>query len=177
MKNNSRQHDLQLTNGALIDFKVGRDENGDMVISSICIGFEKSSIPAGGLGSAILREIRTTDLLARWHQETSIPIFTPSQERKLWSLIESKWPSGGRQGAPTLNYAILSYFYSKYCEMYPKNPTSRMSHDLETSIKTLQTRLAQARKMNLLTSARSTSGRPQGQVTTESINLLKKWIA
>lgn len=176
MKKNLRQHDVRLTNGAFVDYKVGRDENGDMVISAICLGFKESSIPAGGLGSTILREIRTTDLLAKWHQETSIPLFPASQEKKLWLLLESKWPSAGRQGAPTLNYAALSYFYEKYCEMYPKSPTSKMSNDLEISIKTLQTRLAQARKMNLLTSAKSTSGRPQGQVTTTSINLLKKWI-
>jgi hypothetical protein len=66
-----REHDYQLSNGAYVDFKVKEDANGTPVISELRISFDDGSLPIGGLGSSILREIRTADLMSMWFLESS----------------------------------------------------------------------------------------------------------
>jgi hypothetical protein len=170
----SAQSDLRLSNGAMIDFKIANDETGTPVVSQLVISFDSSRVPAGGIGGSLLREIKISELLAQWFQESSRSFLNSQQESALWRSISGPWSSSGRTGVDDSTYAALSYFYIKYCERHPNAPTARLAAALGVSPKTLSTRLAQCRKLDLLTSEASTSrtGKAHGQLTNKAKKLI-----
>jgi Mn-dependent DtxR family transcriptional regulator len=60
----------------------------------------------------------------------------------------------------------LAYLYVKQCELTPRNPTAKIAQRLQVSPKTISTRLAQARKIGVL------SGRKNGSSVTRAGGIL-----
>lgn len=168
------QSDLILSNGAMVDFKVSNDETGTPVVSQLVISFGAKHIPAGGIGGSVLREIKISDLLAQWFVESSRGFLNRNQESRLWQSIADPWASGGRTGVEERTYAALAYFYIQYCERFPNTPTAQLAAALRISPKTLSTRLAQCRKLELLSSEGSSSrtGKAHGQLTNKAKQII-----
>ena len=54
--NQSANADLVLSNGAEVNFKIGKDGNGSPVVSYLQISFRKNrEIPQGGISATLLR--------------------------------------------------------------------------------------------------------------------------
>lgn len=160
-----RHHDLILKSGAFVDFKVSRDKSNNLVISSITIGFEGAEVPRGGITASTLREIRTSELLVNWFDDNPQSKLTLKQEEFLWGLLINNWKAKGREGVDPISYANLAFFYIKYCENYPNNPTNQLAIDMGIPVKTLQTRLSKARKLGMLTSGAQGVGKAMGALT------------
>lgn len=172
------EHDYQLSNGAYVDFKVKEDPSGTPVISELRIKFEGDGLPIGGIGSSTLREIRTSDLMSLWFEESSRSFLTPTQEKKLWQKVKTPWGNTGRTKAPLGLYAALAYFYLKSLEQNPNNPTDQLAQTLQIPTKTLQKRMTQCRKLGLLTSKSTSlpSGRAGGKLSMECRQLITELI-
>jgi hypothetical protein len=164
------EHDYQLSNGAYVDFKVKEDANGTPVISELRITFAEGDLPVGGVGSAILREIRTSELMTLWFEESSRSFLPATQEAQLWQKVKKPWENTGRLKVPTELYAALAYFYLKYLEQNPTSPTASLAAELQIPTKTLQKRMTQARALGLLVSSpvSTPSGKAGGKLSTES---------
>lgn len=172
------EHDYQLSNGAYVDFKVKEDANGTPVISELRISFDEGSLPIGGVGSSILREIRTADLMSMWFLESSRSFLSADQESKLWQKVRKPWENRGRSKVPTELYAALAYFYLKYVEQHPSNPTASLASDLQIPTKTLQKRMTQCRQLGLVISspALTPSGKASGKLSIESKKLITQLL-
>jgi hypothetical protein len=172
------EHDYQLSNGAYVDFKVKEDSNGTPVISEMRISFDEGGLPIGGVGSAILREIRTSDLMSIWFAESSRSFLSVNQEAQLWQKVKKRWENMGRLKVPIELYAALAYFYLKYIEQYPNNPTSSLASDLQIPTKTLQKRMTECRKLGLLISSPEStpSGKASGKLSTQSKRLITQLL-
>lgn len=173
---NDKKHDLTLSSGAVVDFKVSSDEVGNSVISRISISFDGPVIPLGGINASTLREIRISELMVNWFEENSKNVFEPKEEEFLWKQLLNSWKAHGRDGVPSTSYATLAYFYVKYSEMFPNNPTHRLALDLSIPAKTLQTRLSKARKLGLLTSGTKGTGKAVGAFTPMGRKLVGKLV-
>ena len=168
------EHDFQLSNGAYVDFKVREDLNGTPVISDLRISFEEGTLPLGGIGSSILREIRTSHLMGLWFMESSRSFLTAKQEKLLWQKVSAPWKNTGRLKISIEMYAGLAYFYMKYLEKHPNNPTARLALALQIPTKTLQKRITQCRKSGLLISSPETA--PTGKASGKLSIVCKKQI-
>jgi len=168
----------QLSNGAYVDFKVKEDSNGTPVISELRIFFAEDSLVVGGIGSTILREIRTFDLMRMWSVESSRSFLSADQELQLWKKIKKPWESRGRLAKSTELYAGLAYFYLKYIEQNPNSPTANLATDLQISHNTLNTRIARCRKLGLLGDPFKPvpSGKASGKLSTKSKSLITKLL-
>jgi len=169
-----RRSDLSLSNGASLDFKIANDVTGTPVVSQLLISFDRAAIPAGGIGANLLREIKISELLTLWFQESSRSFLPKNQENQLWKLISSPWENNRRNGVDEKNYAALAYFYIQYCENFPNSPTANMALDLGVSVKTLATRLRQSRKLGFLSSESSgtRTGKAHGRLTKAAKELV-----
>jgi hypothetical protein len=179
MQSRSSNHDLVLSNGAVVDFKVKKDVSGNPVISELSISFPIGSrIPEGGITAALLREIRMTDLLSTWFQESRKAFLTASEERILWSILAQSWRPNGRNPISSELYAALSYFYVQSCEGPTTSPTLDLATKLEIGARTLSTRLTQARKLGLLTAGatRSPAGKAGGELSAEAKRLIANLV-
>jgi len=171
----SRAHsDLTLSNGASVDFKIATDETGTPVVSQLLISFDSNRIPTGGIGGSLLREIKVSELLSQWFEESSRSFLSRQQESSLWRAVSTPWASSGRTGIDEETYAALAYFYIQYCERHPNAPTARLASELQISPKTLSTRLGQCRKLELLSSEASSSrtGKAHGHLTSKAKKLI-----
>ena len=169
---------VQLSNGASVDFKVKEDSNGTPVISELRIFFDEGSLAVGGIGSTILREIRTFDLMRMWSVESSRSFLSADQELQLWKKIKKPWESRGRLGTPTELYAALAYFYLKYIEQNPNSPTASLATDIQISPRTLNTRIARCRKLGLLGDPLklTPSAKASGKLSIKSKSLITKLL-
>lgn len=173
-----RRHDHQLESGAFVDFKVGQDVNGNPVLISVQVSFELGSVPTGGVTSTILREVKTSSLMTLWFEESSRSFLSLEDEETLFQSLRGRQGPTGRAGLPDSYYAILAYFYVQQFERNPNNPTSVLAQKLQVSPKTLATRLAEARKREVLTSSTSQvrSTKAGGNVTSKGKKLIMKFI-
>ena len=172
----NRQPDVELENGAEVNFKIGKDVAGNIVITHLQIGFDSiAEIPIGGIGAAQLREVSINHLLSLWYQESSKSYLSKSQEFKVWEILRKEWPKSGRTGLPEIYYACLAYMYISYCEEFPSNPTSELASKLQIKSKTLSTQLGQSRKKGMLSiiDVSTRKGRAYGEITPKA----KKEIA
>lgn len=172
----NRQPDVELGNGAEVNFKIGKDVAGNVVITHLQISFDSSAeIPIGGIGAAQLREVSINHLLSLWYQESSKSYLSKSQEFKAWEILRKEWPKSGRNGLPEIYYACLAYMYISYCEEFPSNPTSELASKLQIKSKTLSTQLSQSRKKGMLSiiDVSTRKGRAYGEITPKA----KKEIA
>lgn len=168
------EHDLELGEDIYLDFRVQSDEMGNPVVSHISIGFRGTSIPQGGLTASVLRDIRISDLLIKWFEENPKSFLGQGNEKTLWRVITQEWKSRGSKGIQIEYYAALAYFYVKTSEINPNNPTATLASKMNISVKTLQTRLAQARKLGLLSLAGASSGKASGTLTSKARQLIKE---
>jgi hypothetical protein len=168
----------QLSNGAYVDFKIKEDSNGTPVISELRIFFAEDSLAVGGIGSTILREIRTFDLMRMWSIKSSRSFLSADQELQLWKKIKQPWENMGRLGTPTELYAALAYFYLKYNEHNPKSPSANLATDLQIPNKTLNTRIARCRKLGLLGDPLklTPSAKASGKLSTKSKSLITELL-
>lgn len=165
--NQSANADLVLSNGAEVNFKVGQDALGNPVVSYLQISFSRAKeIPQGGVSATLLREITVSELLSLWFQESSRSFLTYRDEQSVWHAIHNGGGPSGRRGLPPIYYACLAYVYVRQCELTPNNPTAEIAHRLQVSPKTITTRLAQARKIGVL------SGRKDGTSVTRAGGVL-----
>lgn len=176
--NSMRKSDLSLSNGANLDFKIANDVTGTPVVSQLLISFDTAAIPAGGIGANLLREIKISELLALWFQESSRSFLPKSQENQLWKILASPWENNRRNGIDERNYAALAYFYIQYCENFPNSPTANLASDLGVSVKTLATRLGQSRKLGFLSSESSgtRTGKAHGRLTKAAKELVIEMV-
>ena len=172
------EHDYQLSNGAYVDFKVKEDANGTPVISELRISFAEGKLQIGGVGSAILREIRISELMTMWFEESSRSFLSATQEAKLWQKVKKPWENTGRLKVPTELYAALAYFYLKHFEQNPNSPTASLAAELQIPTKTLQKRMTQCRALGLLESSpvSTPSGKASGKLSTESKRLINRLL-
>jgi Mn-dependent DtxR family transcriptional regulator len=72
----------------------------------------------------------------------------------------------------------LAYVYVRQCEVTPNNPTAEIAHMLQVSPKTISTRLAQARKIGVLTGRKDGASvtRAGGSLTSEGKKLIMNFI-
>ncbi len=171
-------HDQTLSNGAYVDFKVGKDSSGTPVITSLTISFDQGKVPIGGIGSTIFREIRTLDLMRLWFIESSRSFLTSNQEKTLRGYVKELNVRRIRDKDKESEYSAFAYFYVKFAEVNPNNPTQRLADDLEKSVKTIQAKLTLARKHGLLTmsSGSGPTGRAHGQLTAKCRRLIMELV-
>ena len=167
-----------LSNGARLDFKVANDETGTPVVSQLLITFDSRQIPTGGIGGSLLREIKISELLATWFQESSRVFFSRTADSRLLDLGSSTQSRGGRTGLDGAFYAALSYFYIQYCESFPNSPTASLAGALGIGTKTLSTRLLQCRKLGFLSNdgSRARSGKAHGQLTASAKKVITRFL-
>ena len=171
--------DLVLSNGVEINFKVGKDVNGNAAVVQISLDFPKSKkIPTGGISAAILREISINKLIETWFETSLVTTLSNKEETILWKFLTKEHPSSGRSGLPEEFYAAIAYFYVRYCQQYPSSPNSELAKKLGVSTKTLSTRLAQARRLEVLTSNRRQrpTGRAGGELTPAAKKLIHQLV-
>ena len=165
--NQGGRADLVLSNGAEVNFKVGQDVSGNPAISLLQISFPRGlEIPQGGISATLLRELTIGELLTLWFSEASRSFLSNRDEKSVWELLHISGGASGRKGLPQTYYACLSYMYVKQCELTPGNPTAEIAQRLQVSPKTISTRLAQARKIGVL------SGRKNGSSVTRAGGML-----
>lgn len=174
-----KRHDHQLESGAFVDFKVGQDENGNPVLVSVQVLFELGSVPIGGVTSTMLREVKTSQLMTLWFEESSRSFLSLEDEEKLIQSLRDRQGPTGRTGLPDSYYAILAYFYVQQLERNPNNPTAMLAQKLQVSPKTLATRLSEAKKREVLTSSTGQvrSTKAGGNLTSKGKKLIMKIIA
>ena len=171
--------DLELSNGAEVNFKVGHDVSGNPVISLLQISFPRGrDIPQGGISATLLRELTIGELLALWFQESPRSFLSKRDEQSLWNQIETGGGPSGRRGLSATYYACLAYVYVKQCELTPRNPTAKIAQKLQVSPKTITTRIAQARKIGVLTGQKDRSNvtRAGGTLTAEGKKLIATFV-
>ena len=171
--------DLVLSNGVELNFKVGKDVNGNAAVVQISLDFPKSKkIPAGGISAAILREISINKLLETWFESSFTTTLSSKEESILWKFLTKEHPSSGRSGLPEEFYAAIAYFYVRYCQQFPSSPNSELAKNLGVSTKTLSTRLAQARRLEVLTSnqRQRPTGRAGGELTPAAKRLIHQLV-
>ncbi len=171
-------HDQILSNGAHVDFKVGKDSSGTPVITSLTISFDKGKVPNGGIGSTIFREIRTSDLMRLWYLESSKSFLSSNQEKTLRDYLKDSSTRRMPGESKESEYAVFAYFYVKFAQANPNNPTLRLADDLEKSVKTIQAKLTLARRHGLLTmsSGSGPTGRAHGQITTKCRRMIMEMV-
>lgn len=177
--NQSAMADLVLSNGAEVNFKVSQDALGNPVVSYLQISFSRvKEIPQGGVSATLLREITISELLSLWFQESSRSFLTKRDEQSVWNAIHNGGGPSGRRGLPPIYYACLAYVYVRQCELTPNNPTAEIAHRLQVSPKTITTRLAQARKIGVLSGRKDGTNvtRAGGVLTTEGKKLIINFI-
>jgi len=175
--NKGQQADLVTSSGVEVNFKVSTDLLGNAVITSLHLDFPKGGeIPVGGIGAAELREISINNLLAMWFEESSSSYLNKQERSTLLKFLTRKWPNGGRQGLPEHYYAGLAYLYVEYSEKNPRNPTAELAKSLDAPVKTISTRLTQARKIGVLSSSqvKASTGRANGKVTKQGKKLVNE---
>ena len=179
MQQRGQSSDLVLSNGARVNFKVRKDRSGRPVITSLQIQFPASSeIPEGGITAALLREIRMTDLLGAWFEESRVSFLDGSSERLLWAHLSQGWRPNGRNPIANDLYAALAYFYVQSCKQSGAAPTLDLAEKLGVNVRTISTRLSQARKLGLLTQNRtsSPSGKAGGEMTPLGRRILQEIV-
>jgi hypothetical protein len=171
-------HDQTLSNGAYVDFKVGKDSSGTPVITSLTISFNEGQVPNGGIGSTIFREIRTSDLMRLWFLESSRSFLSSNQEKILRGYLNDSSIRRVREEDKESEYAAFAYFYVKLAQVNPNNPTQKLADDLGKSVKTIQAKLTLARKLGLLTmsSGGGPTGRAHGQLTTRCRRMIMEMV-
>jgi len=177
--NQSTRVDLVLSNGAEMNFKVGQDVSGNPVISYLQISFSRSrDIPKGGISATLLRELTIGEMLALWFQESSRSFLSKRDEQSVWQQLHGGGGPSGRKGLPPFYYACLSYMYMKQCELTPGNPTAEIAQRLKVSPKTISTRLAQARRIGVLTGRKDGSSvtRAGGILTAEGKKIIAAFV-
>jgi hypothetical protein len=177
--NQNAMADLVLSNGAEVNFKIGQDGTGNPVVTYLQISFPRGKqIPQGGVSATILREITISELLTMWFQESSRSFLSSRDEELIWHAISNLGTPSGRRGLPPLYYACLAYVYMRQCELTPNNPTAEIAHLLHVSPKTITTRLAQARKVGVLTGRKAGTSvtRAGGNLTSEGKKLIMNFI-
>jgi hypothetical protein len=178
MKSNTVS-DLVLSNGAEVNFKVAKDASGAPVVSYLQISFpERNQVPQGGISSAVLRELTIGQLLATWFSESSRSFLDNKSEDCLWDYIKSASTPSGRSGHPEIYYAGLAYFYVQQIKVSPTRPTATLANHLQVSPKTISTRLAQARKLEVLTSnpSKTSQVRAGGELTAYGKRLIMEFL-
>ena len=177
--NQSAMADLVLSNGAEVNFKVGQDVSSNPVISLLQISFPRGrDIPQGGISATLLREITIGELLTLWFLEASRSFLSNRDEKSVWELLHISGGPSGRKGLPPTYYACLSYMYVKQCELTPGNPTAVIAQRLQVSPKTISTRLAQARRIGVLTGRNDVSSvtRAGGMLTAAGKKLISAFV-
>jgi DNA-binding MarR family transcriptional regulator len=175
----NKRADLVLSNGAEVNFKVAKDETGAPVVSSLEISFPAGfPVPQGGVSSATLREITMRELLSIWFAESSRSFLGSEEEKILWRVLREQQGPSGRRGLSETYYSCLAYLYVRQCEISPTSPTSEIAEKLQVSPKTISTRLAQAKKLGVLSSSaqNSTQTRAGGEVTPLGKKLVLKLV-
>ena len=178
LKGKSRP-DAELSNGALVEFKAGKDVNGSQVITSLELYFpDDKSIPQGGITTKTLREISLHEFLVTHFEEESELKLTTIHRNKLLKFVKDGEEFSGRSGFSKEFYAALSYFYVETFEKNPKEPTAQLVEMLDLPRRTVVNRLATARKLGLLTqqSLDKPSGKAGGSLTKESLELIGNYL-
>ena len=171
--------DLVLSNGAEVNFKVDEDVSGNPVISLLEISFPRGrDIPQGGISATLLRELTIGELLTLWFSEDPRSFLSNRDEKTIWEYLRVSGGPCGRKGLPPTYYACLSYMYVKQCELTPVTPRAEIAQQLRVSPNTISTRLAQARKIGVLTGGKDRSNvtRAGGTLTAEGKKLIATFV-
>ena len=177
--NGKSRPDAELSNGALVEFKAGKDVNGSQVITSLELYFpDGKKIPQGGITAKTLREISFHEFLVTHFEEESELKLTTIHRNKLLKFVKNGEEFSGRSGFSKEFYAALSYFYVETFEKNPKEPTAQLVEMLDLPRRTVVNRLATARRLGLLTqqSLYRPSGKAGGSLTKESLELIGKYL-
>ena len=171
--------DHVLSNGAEVNFKVGNDVSGNPVISHLQISFSRGQdIPQGGISATLLRELTIGELLTLWFSESPRSFLSKKDEKAIWEYLRVSGGPCGRKGLPPIYYACLSYMYVKQCELTPGSPRAEIAQQLQVSPNTISTRLAQARRIGVLTGDedRSNVTRAGGTLTAEGKKIIAAFV-
>ena len=169
--------DLVLSNGAEVEFKMGRDENGMEVVKSLEVSFPKNEkIPSGGINAILLREIKFEEIrrisgAASWNSEIA-------DAKKVLKYVKQEF-EGDRRIYLDEFYAHLSFLYFYYLKEYPNSPTAKLSEALDIPRKTVVNRLTKARQLGMFEKSdfvyeSSPTGRSGGELSEKAKLLIQQ---
>lgn len=146
--------DLVLSNGAIVEFKVRRDEAGAVVIWRLEVFFpDPELIPPGGITAATLRELSLSGLTKATNLEQPYPpvfrLSSKDEERLVQLVRDFPRSTGGKAIAP-IYPAAMAYLFERTLEEQPLNPNVALSVLLEVPVETVSTRLKRARALGFL---------------------------
>ena len=159
-----KRPDLVLSNGAIVEFKVTRDETGAVVVSRLEIFFaDPSAIPPGGITANSIREIPLSQLTKTMNLESPYRLefrLSGTVERDLLQLLRHYPRSTGGKPVPQIYPAAMAYLFERVLSEYPLSPNVALSELLGVPVETVATRLKRARALGFL--LRGEKPRPGG---------------
>jgi len=149
-----KRPDLVLSNGAIVEFKVTRDESGAVVVSRLEISFpDPSAIPPGGITANTIREIPLSQLTNAMNLEDPYRRefrLSGMAEKDLLQLLRHYPKSTGGKPVPQIYPAAMAYLFERVLSEKPLNPNVALSELLGIPAETVATRLKRARTLGLL---------------------------
>ena len=149
-----KRPDLVLSNGAIVEFKVTRDQGGGVVVSRLEIFFpDPSDIPPGGITANTIREIplsqltKSINLDDRDHHGFRLPEMV---EKDLVQLLRHYPKSTGGKPVPEIYPAAMAYLFERVLSENPLNPNVALSQLLDVPVQTVATRLKRANTLGFL---------------------------
>ena len=168
-----QRSDLVLPNGAIVEFKVRRDEAGAVVICRLEVFFpDPASIPLGGITAKSIREIPLSEITKTMNLDSPKGLsyrFSSSEEKDLVELVRRYPRSTGGKPVPLIYPAAMAYLFERMLDEQPVNPNVALSNLLEVPAQTVSTRLKRARALGfLLKGLKPRSGGTARGITSES---------
>jgi hypothetical protein len=149
-----KRPDLVLSNGAIVEFKVTRDQDGAVVVSRLEVSFpDSSAIPPGGITAQTIREIPLSQLTKAMNlddphrQQFRLPALA---EKDLDQLLRHYPKSTGGKPVPRIYPAAMAYLFDRVLSEKPLNPNVAISELLGIPVETVATRLKRAKALGFL---------------------------
>lgn len=178
-KNGNSQADFILSDGTHLDVKVDKDEYENPVIISLHFFYPKNSkVPQGGISASTLREVKLEEILKNHFQKHPSFDLTTYENQFIWKFVKSELSPTGRTAYPNEYYACLSYLYVDTFQNFPNDATARLADLLGLPKRTLLSRLATARKLQILSqnSPEGPSGKAGGMLTEKGLSILESFL-
>lgn len=178
-KSRDSKTDFILADGTHLNVKINNDEHGNPVISSLYFFYPKNrKIPQGGIAASTLREVKLEEILKDHFQKHPSFELSVYEKQFIWKFVKNDLFPTGRTAYPNEYYAFLSYLYVDTFQNFPNDTTARLADLLGLPKRTLLSRLATARKLQILSqnSPQGPSGKAGGMLTEKGLSILMSFL-